>query len=264
MRVLLSSTVALALAFGPGPFGSSFASPAVATSAAATDRLVLPAPKVGRSRPLVIVVADSAGAETTDFIIPYGVLKDSGVADVRTLLTRAGPVPLKMALNVLADSTIGQFDTAEPASADVVIVPAQMSPKDPVLSAWIRGQAAKGATIVSICEGARVLANAGLLDDKRVTTHWHALKSLEKSYPATFRMGILFRPRGCRPPYRSRSRWWRPSAATARPLIPLSGSGSPSGVRRTARLISSWRRAMSPAPSAQSWPSGRMRRSSYL
>jgi transcriptional regulator GlxA family with amidase domain len=185
MRVLLSSTVALALAFGPGPFGSSFASPAVATSAAATDRLVLPAPKVGRSRPLVIVVADSAGAETTDFIIPYGVLKDSGVADVRTLLTRAGPVPLKMALNVLADSTIGQFDTAEPASADVVIVPAQMSPKDPVLSAWIRGQAAKGATIVSICEGARVLANAGLLDDKRVTTHWHALKSLEKSYPAT-------------------------------------------------------------------------------
>nr|QQZ51993.1 DJ-1/PfpI family protein [Phenylobacterium glaciei] len=43
----------------------------------------------------------------------------------------------------------------------------------------------QGATIVSICEGARVLANAGLLHDRRATTHWSALKGLTKAYPDT-------------------------------------------------------------------------------
>ena len=189
MRVLLLSTAAIALVAATNLPAISLAGPAIAApvgaGAPSNDRLTLPAPKMGRSRPLVVVVADNAGAETTDFTIPYGVLKDSGVADVRSLSTRAGPVQLRMALKVLADSTVAQFDTAEPAGADIVIVPAQMSPKNAVLSAWIRAQAAKGATIVSICEGARVLANAGLNNGKKVTTHWSAFKSLEKDYPAT-------------------------------------------------------------------------------
>ena len=36
-----------------------------------TMTLALPAPKAGRVRPLVVVIADNAGTETTDFVIPY-------------------------------------------------------------------------------------------------------------------------------------------------------------------------------------------------
>lgn len=36
-----------------------------------------------------------------------------------------------------------------------------------------------------MCEGARALAAAGLLDGKRATMHWSAFKSLEKAYPST-------------------------------------------------------------------------------
>ncbi|CAN5797191.1 DJ-1/PfpI family protein [soil metagenome] len=151
----------------------------------APDGLTLPAPKAGRARPLVVVLADSAGAETTDFTIPYGVLKESGVAEVRSVATAAGPIQLRPSLRVMADQTTAQFDTAEPTGADIVIVPAQVKPKSPELAAWLRAQAAKGATIVSICEGARVLANAGLLHDRRATTHWSALKGLTKAYPDT-------------------------------------------------------------------------------
>jgi hypothetical protein len=43
-------------------------------------RLSLQAPKAGRARPLI--VAGNMGAETTDVTIPYGVLKESGVATV--------------------------------------------------------------------------------------------------------------------------------------------------------------------------------------
>lgn len=160
------------------------AAPAVAVARTA-DQLVLPPPKAGRARPLVVIVAENGGAETTDFTIPYGVLKESGVADVRALSTAAGPVQLMLALKVRADQTIGEFDAERPDGADVVIVPAQMNPKNPALSAWVRDQARKGAVIMSVCEGARVLANAGLLDGKRATTHWHALEGLEKAYPGT-------------------------------------------------------------------------------
>ncbi|HEX5379139.1 MAG TPA: DJ-1/PfpI family protein [Phenylobacterium sp.] len=150
-----------------------------------SDHLNLPSPKAGRVRPLVVIVAENLGAETTDFTVPYGVLKDAGVADVRSLSTGAGPVQLRRSLRILADQTIGQFDALEPAGADIVIVPAQVTPKDPALAAWIQAQAAKGATIVSVCEGARVLANAGLLKGKRAATHWSAIKDLTKSYPDT-------------------------------------------------------------------------------
>lgn len=167
--------------------GDSFAdgAPAVAATPAAPDRLTLPAPKAGRTRPLVVVVGGNDGAEVTDFIIPYGVLKDSGVAEVRSLATGEGPIQLRMALKIRADQTLARFDLAEPAGADIVIVPAQMSPKDKVLTAWIKDQADRGAVIVSVCEGARVVAAAGLLHGRRATTHWGALKALEKGYPDT-------------------------------------------------------------------------------
>lgn len=152
---------------------------------ARSDRLTIPAPKGGRTRPLVAIVAENDGAETSDFAIPFGVLKESGAADVRTVSTGPGPVQLLMSLKVRADQTMSQFDAAEPEGADIVIVPAQRNPKDPALAAWVKAQARKGAVVMSICEGARVLAHAGLLDGKRATTHWYALKGLEKAYPGT-------------------------------------------------------------------------------
>lgn len=150
-----------------------------------TDQLSITAPKAGRARPLIVVVAENLGAETTDFAVPYGVLKDAGVADVRSLSTGPGPVQLRRSLKIMADQTLSQFDALEPAGADIVIVPAQVAPKDPVLTAWVRAQAAKGATIVSVCEGSRVLASAGLLKDKRAATHWSSIKELTKAYPET-------------------------------------------------------------------------------
>lgn len=151
----------------------------------ASDRLVLPRPKVGRVRPLVVVVGENAGAEVTDFIVPYGVLKESGVADVRAVSTRPGPLRLRMALRIAPDQTLAEFDAAEPAGADIVVVPAQVKPHDKALVDWIRAQASRGAVIVSVCEGARVVARAGLLRGRHATTHWGALKSLAKAYPDT-------------------------------------------------------------------------------
>ncbi len=180
VSILTPILVALSVATSVSPI----ASPAYAAEAS-NDHFTLPAPKAGRSRPLVVVVAETAGAETTDFVVPYGVLKDSGVADVRSLSTGAGPIKLTRGLTIMADETIAQFDAREAAGADIVIVAAQAAPKDAALTKWVRAQAAKGATIISVCEGARVLANAGLLDGKRAVTHFSAMPGLAKAYPTT-------------------------------------------------------------------------------
>src|SRR5512140_2345003 len=48
----------------------------------------------------------------------------------------------------------------------------------------LRSAYADGARLVSICSGVFVLAATGLLDGKRVTTHWRHAESLARQYPA--------------------------------------------------------------------------------
>ncbi|MDF3837491.1 DJ-1/PfpI family protein [Cupriavidus basilensis] len=168
----------------PGTQTQAPASPEPASLATAAP-LALPAPKAGRVRPLVAVLADNAGTEVTDFVIPYGVLREADVADVRSVSTGAGTVALMPALRIRADQTIAGFDAEVPAGADIVIVPAMHHDDTPQVLAWLRAQAARGATVVAVCEGALVLARAGLLDGRSATTHWYAMRGIEAKFPAT-------------------------------------------------------------------------------
>jgi len=183
--ILLGSSLLLALAVAQPRVAEAQAAPAAAAADQAGAGLFVPPAKAGRARPLIAVVADKAGTQTTDFIVPYGVLKDSGVADVRSVSIGTGPIEMTRGLRIMTDETIAHFDARETAGADIVIVPAQAEPKSPALLTWLRAQAAKGATIISICEGARVLAAAGLLDGKRAVTHWAAIQDLAKHFPRT-------------------------------------------------------------------------------
>lgn len=185
-KTLMGFTLVLLAALTGCTQSSSRASLTAAHSAVPHEAVLqLAAPKDGRTRPLVVVLADNAGTETTDFVIPYGVLKESGVADVVTVSTGPGAVTLMPALKIRTDMTAKQFDAATPSGADILIVPAMHASDTPALLDWVRAQSKKGAVIVSICEGAWVVANAGLLEGKSATTHWYALKSIAKKFPGT-------------------------------------------------------------------------------
>jgi transcriptional regulator GlxA family with amidase domain len=137
-----------------------------------------------RQRPLIAVVGINDATETTDYLMPYGVLRRADVADVVALATKPGPVTLFPVLKVAPDATVAQFDALHPDGADYVIVPAMSRDDDPIVIEWIKAQAAKGAMIVGVCAGAKVVANTGLLDGKRATTHWYYLKEMRKRHPA--------------------------------------------------------------------------------
>jgi len=73
------------------------------------------------------------------------------------------------------------------AEADTIIVPGIADPSAPMPAEALdalRRAAAAGTRIASICAGAFVLAEAGLLDGGRATTHWVAAAYLAARYPA--------------------------------------------------------------------------------
>ncbi|MVN77807.1 AraC family transcriptional regulator [Hymenobacter sp. HMF4947] len=51
------------------------------------------------------------------------------------------------------------------------------------LFAWLRTQYARGVRLCAICTGAFVLAEAGVLDGRKCTTHWRRLAELQARYP---------------------------------------------------------------------------------
>jgi transcriptional regulator GlxA family with amidase domain len=56
-------------------------------------------------------------------------------------------------------------------------------PRDPALLAWLRKMAKQTRRVCSICTGAFLLADAGLLNGKRATTHWKFVESFARKHP---------------------------------------------------------------------------------
>ncbi len=72
------------------------------------------------------------------------------------------------------------------ARAETLVVPPCDDPRgvpDEVLRA-VRRAHARGARIISLCTGAAILAEAGLLDGRRATTHWEECAAMARRFPA--------------------------------------------------------------------------------
>jgi hypothetical protein len=105
--------------------------PPIAKQEADATTAALRPPK--RRRPLIAIVGINDSTETTDYLMPYGILRRADVANVMMLATRAGPVTLFPVLTVEPHATIAEFDAQHPDGADYVIVPAMSRDDDPAV-----------------------------------------------------------------------------------------------------------------------------------
>jgi transcriptional regulator GlxA family with amidase domain len=84
-------------------------------------------------------------------------------------------------LRITADVHLGDaFDH------DVVVVPGgdtSAIEQDQRVLDWVRRASQRADTTVSICTGAFVLARAGVLDSRPVTTHWMDIAGLRAAFP---------------------------------------------------------------------------------
>lgn len=77
-----------------------------------------------------------------------------------------------------------EHDLAITADADVLITPSGSSASAPEeLLCAIRQAHQRGARLVSFCSGALTLAQAGVLDGRRATTHWLYVDQLRRDHP---------------------------------------------------------------------------------
>ncbi|MFJ1455559.1 GlxA family transcriptional regulator [Nocardia sp. N2S4-5] len=127
-----------------------------------------------------VVVALAEGALLLDIAGPVQVLHWAG-RRVRFASPDGGSVRTDVGLTVGVNGAMGEFA----GRVDTLVVPgypvAEALP--PGLVPAVRTAAAGARRIVSVCTGAFVLAEAGLLTGRRATTHWLACAELAQRFP---------------------------------------------------------------------------------
>jgi transcriptional regulator GlxA family with amidase domain len=152
-----------------------------AADAPATSRLPkrpLPVPPDGVIR---TAVAIGPGVNVIDMSGPWEVFQDAAVNHGPTfdLYTVAPGIDVVEASGGLLIKPTYTYETAP--QPNVVVIPAHGSTDQTVQ--WLRRVARDAHLLMSVCTGAFVLAETGLLDGKTATTHHQSYDALAASFP---------------------------------------------------------------------------------
>lgn len=86
-------------------------------------------------------------------------------------------------LNLLADHRLTDLDPTLPRDTIMITGRGMNAEESDIVVNWLRQAAPYARRIVSICGGAWLLAQAGLLDGRRATTHWRLLEAMQAQFP---------------------------------------------------------------------------------
>jgi len=109
---------------------------------------------------------------------------------------RGGPAPYRARVvaaerEIMTSSGLGLIGFPLPRSSepiDTLVVAGgygvRAAMSDPTMVEWVRARARHARRIASVCTGAFLLGEAGLLDGRRAVTHWTRCVELSQRYPA--------------------------------------------------------------------------------
>ncbi|MEU3293751.1 GlxA family transcriptional regulator [Streptomyces longwoodensis] len=135
-------------------------------------------------RTVLLVLFD--GVQSLDVTGPLEVFAGAerqtpGTYGIRTASLDGAPVRTSSGLTLVPDGSLtGARDP------HTLLVPGGEGTRapDPQLTAWLRAHGPRARRLVSVCTGAILLAGAGLLDGRRVTTHWSYCAKLARDHPS--------------------------------------------------------------------------------
>ncbi|MGW3020304.1 GlxA family transcriptional regulator [Streptomyces longwoodensis] len=135
-------------------------------------------------RTVLLVLFD--GVQSLDVTGPLEVFAGAerqtpGTYRIRTASLDGAPVRTSSGLTLVPDGPLtGARDP------HTLLVPGGEGTRapDPELTAWLRAHGPRARRLVSVCTGAILLAGAGLLDGRRVTTHWSYCAKLARDHPS--------------------------------------------------------------------------------
>ncbi len=130
-----------------------------------------------------VEVLDFAGPFEV-FSISESVIGREKLFDVFTISEKRGVVSARNGLQI-----IPQYSFEDLPEMDILIVPGGYGAEEieignQVLLNWLRETETKVKTVASVCTGAFLLAESGIIKDHRVTTHWMDIERLQKRYPS--------------------------------------------------------------------------------
>jgi transcriptional regulator GlxA family with amidase domain len=203
--LFLMSSVAIAqrqlgLAFSPVGVEASLV-PGMDVKCESASREALPSAQLNhaqlafRTRNVAIVLYE--GVELLDFAGPGEVFTHAGTPagesafNVYTVGTSTEPLMSQGFLTIKP-----QYSFANAPKPDIVVFPGgdvKGLLNDKAGMSWSKAAAQDAEIAMSVCNGASILAEAKMLDNKRVTSHWAAIPGLRKRVPtATVLENIRF------------------------------------------------------------------------
>ncbi|MHB8528642.1 MAG: GlxA family transcriptional regulator [Caulobacteraceae bacterium] len=108
--------------------------------------------------------------------------RDDGLYQLSIVAEGAAPLRCSSGLRLLPDATLDE--TPEPLDTLIVVGSSGVPRPSAELTDWIRRRAPSTRRYGSVCTGAFLFGSAGLLDGRRVTTHWQHVSELAAAFPA--------------------------------------------------------------------------------
>lgn len=119
--------------------------------------------------------------EVLDFAGPFEVFSYSSF-HVKTVAETKDFIRARNGLTVYPD-----YDFNDAPDFDILIIPGgygaeEIEIHNPKVISWIQSRMKKVKIMASVCTGAFLLAEAGLLNGRKATTHWMDIDRLEREY----------------------------------------------------------------------------------
>ena len=135
-----------------------------------------------------VVILVYEGVYLLDFVGPLEIFYDTVDEEGRPAFEVYLVSPDSNAIKAHTGMSFHADDNLESSpKADILVIPGgnlNLGSENPALANWIQSQARQAQIILSVCTGAFILADLGLLDGLQATTWFGATKALQQQYPA--------------------------------------------------------------------------------